>query len=1046
LHVTIITVNGQAAGGRRGRPAGARPLIGMVTSGPLMEMAEEQWLGVSDAAQANDCDLICFVGREVSHPDRYRRFANAIYDLIPPAELDALVVWTTRIGLLLTDAELADFLRRFEPVPLVAVEQPAPGAPTVLMDNRGGMDQAVSHLIEVHGRRRIAFIRGPDSHSGAQLRYAGYLDALARHGLPVDPELVSMADSWNWNPDAAADAVTKMLDRLTVPPDAVAAANDDYALGVLAALESAGIRTPDDVAVVGYDNHTNIRSHDLGYEVTFSGDRRAEVQRRVNVNAGTLELTTVRAPFHEMGWRALELALARVRGEPVPEVQTMPTELVIRGSCGCFSSASGQPTPAQVRIAQEPNLVPETVAAGLREALGTASANLPDGWAERLVTGFLAEVYGRVEGAFLPLLAGYVRTSLRAGAAAPDWLRGLFGLRRLARSSVAGPAALAAADDLWLRVQLLLEQTTERLSDYRHLLDEKRDQTVREAGQRLIAARDVDELATALVEELPKLGIPGCGVSVYGALDGFDDPGPATPEGLRPVLRYEDGQRVAITAEPAERPGPYSLVAQPLYVVEGNLGVVLFELGPRLGWIYEAMQEQVSGALRGVLFVQRERRAVEAVEDARSRLERAHAELELRVEERTAELARANRILTEEIAERVRAEQRQASLENQLRHAQKMEAIGRLAGGVAHDFNNLLTVINGNSDSLLRTLATDDPNRPEVEDIRYAGERAANLTNQLLAFTRQQVLHPGRLDLNKAVANIQAMLRRLIGEDIELTATLPPDVPAVWADAGQVEQIIFNLVANARDAMPGGGVLSIETGNAHLSGEQSGRLVGVPPGDYVMLRIRDTGVGMDETVQANVFEPFFTTKPPGKGTGLGLATVFGIVQHSGGQLTLTSAPGEGTTFEIFLPRAPAEVPTTTEAPRPDSPGGGGSETILLVEDDAQVRAVTRRFLARHGYQILEADDGHHALLVARGHPGPINLVITDVVMPRMGGPQFIKQLEEIRPGNAVLYISGYTDGYVDRERLAGATVALLKKPFSEEALLRRVRALLDLVS
>jgi CheY-like chemotaxis protein len=287
------------------------------------------------------------------------------------------------------------------------------------------------------------------------------------------------------------------------------------------------------------------------------------------------------------------------------------------------------------------------------------------------------------------------------------------------------------------------------------------------------------------------------------------------------------------------------------------------------------------------------------------------------------------------------------------------------------------------------------------------------------------------------------MLQRLIGEDIELTATLPENVAPVWADAGQLEQIIFNLAANARDAMPGGGVLTIQTGNAHLDGADSGRLVDVPPGDYVRLRIRDTGVGMDETIQANVFEPFFTTKPPGKGTGLGLATVFGIVQHSGGQIDLTSAPGEGTTIDVYLPRAPADARTVAEPPRREAPGGG-TETVLLVEDDAQVRAVARRFLTAQGYSVLEADDGYDALRVAAEHPGRIDLVITDVVMPKLGGPQFVKRLEEIRPGSAVLYISGYTDGYVSRERLAGGTVALLKKPFTEDALARRVRALLDL--
>jgi signal transduction histidine kinase/ActR/RegA family two-component response regulator len=481
-------------------------------------------------------------------------------------------------------------------------------------------------------------------------------------------------------------------------------------------------------------------------------------------------------------------------------------------------------------------------------------------------------------------------------------------------------------------------------------------------------------------------------------------------------------------------------MAVPLFVVEGQLGFALFELGPRLGWLYEAMREQVSSALRGVLFVQRERRAVAAVEDGRRRLERAHAELEHRVAERTGELATANRILTEQMIERERSEQRQASLEAQLRHAQKMEAIGRLAGGVAHDFNNLLTIINGNCESLLRVLAPADPRRPEIEDIRYAGGRAANLTNQLLAFTRQQVVHPRRLDLNQAVSNVQAMLQRLIGEDIELAGRLAEDVVPVWADDGLVEQVIFNLAANARDAMPDGGVLTIETANARLESDHSGRLVDVPPGDYVMLRVGDTGIGMDEAIQANVFEPFFTTKPQGKGTGLGLATVFGIVQHSGGQINLTSAPGEGTTVDIYLPAAPAESETEPETPEHQSPRGG-SETILLVEDDDRVRVITRRFLMGQGYLVLEADNGYQALLVAQGHKGPIDLVITDVVMPRMGGLQFVAQLQDIRPDSRVLYMSGYTDGYLTQERLAGAS--LLTKPFSEDALLRRVRALLD---
>jgi len=381
-------------------------------------------------------------------------------------------------------------------------------------------------------------------------------------------------------------------------------------------------------------------------------------------------------------------------------------------------------------------------------------------------------------------------------------------------------------------------------------------------------------------------------------------------------------------------------------------------------------------------------------------------------------------------------------LETQLRQAQKMEAIGRLAGGVAHDFNNMLTAVFGYVDMLREELPADSRAQQDLAEVRKAAERAAALTKQLLAFSRQQVLEPVVLRPNELLEDLEKMLQRMIGEDVELTATLPGDVVPVWADDGLVEQVIFNLAANARDAMPDGGVLSIETRNVRLDAGHSGRLVDVPAGDYVMLRIRDTGVGMDDTVQANVFEPFFTTKPPGKGTGLGLATVFGIVQHSGGQLNLTSAPGAGTTVDVYLPRAPAGVETEPEAPQ-HQPPGGGSETILLVEDDERVRAVTRRFLMGHGYLVLEADDGTQALLVARGHKATIDLVITDVVMPRMSGLQFVTRLREIRPDSRVLYISGYADGYVTQERLAGESVALLKKPFTEEALLRRVRAVLD---
>jgi signal transduction histidine kinase/DNA-binding LacI/PurR family transcriptional regulator len=616
----------------------------MLTSGPLMELCEEQWLGVSDGAQANDCDLISFVGHELRHPDVHRRQASSIYDLVAPERIDALVVYTDRIGLLLSDRELEEFLSRYAPIPIVGVERAMARWPAVLMDNRHGMAKAVSHLIEVHGHRRIGFVRGPENHGGAQDRYQGYLDALTQHGLPIAPELVTRPDSWNWNPDAAAQAVSEMLDRVAVPPDALGAANDDFALGALAALEAVGIRTPDEVAVVGFDNYTNIRSHDLGYEVLNNGDPATVVSRRVNVNAGTVELTTVRAPFREMGWRAVELALAQLRGEPVPPVVTIDTALVIRRSCGCFSAAYGDAAPAgRERLTVRPEPEPETgsIATEMRFALGHVSAALPDRWADRLVARFLDELTGQADGTFLPLLAEYVRASVRAGGTPLVWWRALFELRRLALARITDRAGLVAAEDLWLRVQLLLAETIQRLGDYRYRVEEKRDQTVREAGQRLVAASDGKELAGILAEELPRIGIPGCYIAPYESVRLAGSPvDPPPPDSQSTawswlLLAYEHGSVVEIAPETSVFPSvllvpgdrlrsvsPYSMVATPLVFKDEQLGFALFTLGPRIGWIYMALQDQLSTALHRAYLVERERVAVAAVAEAHRREER----------------------------------------------------------------------------------------------------------------------------------------------------------------------------------------------------------------------------------------------------------------------------------------------------------------------------------------------------------------------------------------------------------------------------------------
>ncbi len=382
-------------------------------------------------------------------------------------------------------------------------------------------------------------------------------------------------------------------------------------------------------------------------------------------------------------------------------------------------------------------------------------------------------------------------------------------------------------------------------------------------------------------------------------------------------------------------------------------------------------------------------------------------------------------------------------LETQLWHSQKLEAVGRLAGGVAHDFNNLLTVITGYSDMLLDTLPHGDPRRQHVEEIRKAGDRASALTRQLLAFSRRQVLAPQQIDLNAIVSNLDRMLRRLIGEDVEVRNVLVPGLWSVKADPGQIEQVLVNLAVNARDAMPQGGTLTIETSNVTLTPQQGMRYnPHMPPGEYVMLVVSDTGCGMDAKTQELIFEPFFTTKEEGKGTGLGLATVYGIIKQSGGYIWVESQTGAGAAFAIYLPRVAGSVAMQGTA-MPRAPRATGSETILLVEDEDAVRRLVRGTLKSAGYGVLEASRGEDAVQTALSHKQPIHLLLTDVVMPHIGGRELAGMIEVLDPSIKVLFMSGYPEEAFLEQGVFEPGLSIIQKPFTPEALLRKVKEVLD---
>ena len=456
-------------------------------------------------------------------------------------------------------------------------------------------------------------------------------------------------------------------------------------------------------------------------------------------------------------------------------------------------------------------------------------------------------------------------------------------------------------------------------------------------------------------------------------------------------------------------------------------------------------QEKLSRELRtraGEMEAEVYRRAQE-IQETNAQLRKLHDELEARVDARTMALRLANADLSDQIEERQKTEAALRKSEEQLRQAQKLEAIGRLAGGIAHDFNNMLSVILSYATILLEELPPDATGYQELVQMKLAAERATELTRQLLAFSRQQLLDVRTLDVNDVLRGVAKMLERLLGEDVDLALTTAPEELLVWADRGQIEQVVMNLVVNARDALPNGGKVTIETSLVDLDEPYARDHAEVVPGPHVLIAVSDNGEGMDAATQERIFEPFFTTKEYGKGTGLGLSTVFGVVKQSGGHIWLYSERGSGTTFKIYLPQAKGRSVAPRKAVESVGPRSIGFETILLAEDQEQVRGVATSILRRAGYEVIEASTPDEAIAAAERHTGPIQLLVTDVVMPGMNGRELSERIRRVRPEIRVVFMSGYSDDAILRNGVLEEGVAFVQKPLTPAALTRKVRAALD---
>jgi signal transduction histidine kinase/DNA-binding LacI/PurR family transcriptional regulator len=1022
----------------------SRPQIGLISDSCIESYNTKIWEGVMDGAEECGADIYCFMGGALKSPFSFFSKSNVIYDLISPGTLDGIVINSGSLGNFVDKQEYNEFLRRFASMECINIGGEIEGIPSITVDNEKGMRELISHLIEIHGYSKIAFIKGSEGVKDADIRFNTYCRVLENYNIPFDPDIVFPGDFMS---PSGKKAIVRLMDELKIKIDAIVAANDVMAIEAIRQLELRNVDVPSGIAVVGFDDR--------------------EAGRYLSK-----PLTTVEQPINEVGRVAILNLVAKIGKKEIPHNTVLPTKAIIRNSCGCTIATVRQKSikrktgrgqivqndaVSQGKALEElcetrfieklANLVkPEY---NMKKIAKTIAAFLGD-----LTRKLIENISEHSSRMFLRELEKVILYSMENGINIQSFNEVIFTLLSGAASSLSKKEDIAFVNNLWKDGLILIRDIHMRITGHSILRENNQSLRLHWINKRLISVFSPDVLRKLIVEEFHHLGIKSAYISLY-----------SDPHGSREIARFiagfeyypfetsdstpeleEEKIRLKLNFDPAGIPideqffpsseliptvmlplnERKSFIVLPLFFQDEQLGFVIFEIGPKNGNIYETLAIQLSSAFMSIRLF--------------NKVEQYTYELEKKVEERTSHLYSLNEQLKEEMKEK-------QQLQSQFLQAQKMEAIGRLAGGIAHDFNNIIATILGYSEYLLEDESINGEKRESVQEIISSSMRAKSLIRQLLTFSHKQVLKPEEIEINQLIGNMENMLKRLIGENISIHTALDPNVKRILADRSQIEQVLMNLVVNARDAMPRGGKILIRTKNCIITEDDSHFIHRIKAGSYIQLIVSDTGIGMSKDTLQKIFEPFFTTKERGKGTGLGLSTVFGIVKQSEGCIDVESEPGKGTSFVISLPQVRTTVKKSDQTimrKQVAFSDFSGNESVLLVEDDEEFAKIACKMLKRYGYTVYSAKCGDDALKLLNGNPeNSFDLMITDVIMPKMSGPELAEIVKGIHHRMKILYISGYTGTEISTQGIIEGSVSFLQKPFSSTELALKIREILN---